>query len=46
LCSGHVVACAGTDQGARQSAEEGKEKLVATMTGTLLALFGREGIAQ
>ena len=25
--------------------EEGREKLVATMTGTLLALFGREGIA-
>jgi uncharacterized protein (TIGR00369 family) len=28
------------------AAEEGKEKLVATMTGTLMALFGREGIAQ
>jgi len=27
------------------AAEEGKEKLVATMTGTLMALFGREGIA-
>jgi uncharacterized protein (TIGR00369 family) len=26
--------------------EEGKEKLIATMTGTLMALFGREGIAQ
>src|ERR1700728_3687152 len=26
--------------------EGGKEKLVATMTGTLMALFGREGIAQ
>src|SRR5580692_12080482 len=26
-------------------AEEGKERLVATMTGTLMALFGREGIA-
>ena len=25
--------------------EEGREKLVATMTGTLMALFGREGIA-
>jgi uncharacterized protein (TIGR00369 family) len=25
--------------------EAGKEKLVATMTGTLMALFGREGIA-
>jgi uncharacterized protein (TIGR00369 family) len=28
------------------AAEDGKEKLVATMTGTLMALFGREGIAQ
>jgi uncharacterized protein (TIGR00369 family) len=28
------------------AAEGGKEKLVATMTGTLMALFGREGIAQ
>src|SRR3984885_6486747 len=28
------------------AAEQGKEKLVATMTGTLMALFGREGIAQ
>jgi acyl-coenzyme A thioesterase PaaI-like protein len=27
------------------AAEAGKEKLVATMTGTLMALFGREGIA-
>jgi uncharacterized protein (TIGR00369 family) len=27
------------------AAEDGKEKLVATMTGTLMALFGREGIA-
>src|SRR5580692_5598704 len=27
------------------AAEQGKEKLVATMTGTLMALFGREGIA-
>jgi uncharacterized protein (TIGR00369 family) len=27
------------------AAEEGKEKLVATMTGTLMALFGREGVA-
>ena len=27
------------------AAEKGKEKLVATMTGTLMALFGREGIA-
>jgi uncharacterized protein (TIGR00369 family) len=27
------------------AAEEGSEKLVATMTGTLMALFGREGIA-
>jgi uncharacterized protein (TIGR00369 family) len=26
--------------------EQGNEKLVATMTGTLMALFGREGIAQ
>jgi acyl-coenzyme A thioesterase PaaI-like protein len=25
--------------------EEGKERLVATMTGTLMALFGREDIA-
>ena len=25
--------------------QSGKEKLVATMTGTLMALFGREGIA-
>jgi uncharacterized protein (TIGR00369 family) len=25
--------------------EDGKEKLVATMTGTLMALFGREGVA-
>ena len=28
------------------AAEEGKEKLVATMTGTLMALFGREDVAQ
>ena len=28
------------------AAEGGKEKLVATMTGTLMALFDREGIAQ
>jgi acyl-coenzyme A thioesterase PaaI-like protein len=27
------------------AAEEGKERLVATMTGTLMALFGRDGIA-
>jgi uncharacterized protein (TIGR00369 family) len=27
------------------AAEKGKEKLVATMTGTLMALFGREGVA-
>jgi uncharacterized protein (TIGR00369 family) len=27
------------------AAEQGKEKLVATMTGTLMALFDREGIA-
>jgi uncharacterized protein (TIGR00369 family) len=27
------------------AAEEGKERLVATMTGTLMALFDREGIA-
>jgi hypothetical protein len=27
------------------AAEEGKERLVATMTGALMALFGREGIA-
>jgi len=27
------------------AAEQGKEKLVATMTGTLMALFGRDGIA-
>jgi acyl-coenzyme A thioesterase PaaI-like protein len=28
------------------AAEGGKEKLVATMTGTLMALFDREGIAR
>jgi uncharacterized protein (TIGR00369 family) len=27
------------------AAEDGKEKLIATMTGTLMAVFGREGIA-
>ena len=27
------------------AADDGKEKLIATMTGTLMALFGREGIA-
>jgi uncharacterized protein (TIGR00369 family) len=27
------------------AAEQGKEKLIATMTGTMMALFGREGIA-
>jgi uncharacterized protein (TIGR00369 family) len=28
------------------AADDGKEKLIATMTGTLMALFDREGIAQ
>jgi acyl-coenzyme A thioesterase PaaI-like protein len=28
------------------AAEQGNERLVATMTGTLMALFGREDIAQ